>query len=96
MSLAEMYAADEVFCTGTMGEIAGVTEIDGRPIGDGTVGPVTADVVARLYQAHAPGERRTRCSDRQSSVRGQLVVVRPGRARPGGAGGPGTPAGVGS
>src|SRR3954451_22903595 len=41
VSLTEMYAADEVFCTGTMGEIAAVTTIDGRPIGTGKVGPVT-------------------------------------------------------
>jgi branched-chain amino acid aminotransferase len=52
VSPAEMYNADEVFCTGTMGEIAGVTTIDGRRIGDGMVGPVTADVAA-IYQAHA-------------------------------------------
>jgi branched-chain amino acid aminotransferase len=52
LSLAEMYNADEVFCTGTMGEIAGVTTIDGRRIGDGMVGPVTTDVAA-IYQAHA-------------------------------------------
>ena len=32
---AEMYRADEVFCTGTMGELAPVTAIDGRAIGDG-------------------------------------------------------------
>ncbi|MEV6488112.1 aminotransferase class IV [Actinoplanes sp. NPDC051633] len=52
LSLAEMYAADEVFCTGTMGEIAAVIEIDGRPIGDGKVGPLTARVAA-LYRDHA-------------------------------------------
>jgi branched-chain amino acid aminotransferase len=52
ISLAEMYTADEVFCTGTMGEIAGVTVIDGRPIGTGDVGPWTAKV-AQLYRAHA-------------------------------------------
>jgi branched-chain amino acid aminotransferase len=52
ISLTEIYTADEVFCTGTMGEIAGVTSIDGRTIGDGLVGPVTADV-AGVYQAHA-------------------------------------------
>jgi branched-chain amino acid aminotransferase len=52
VSLAEMYNADEVFCTGTMGEIAGVTTIDGRRIGDGMVGPVTAELAA-IYQAHA-------------------------------------------
>jgi branched-chain amino acid aminotransferase len=47
-----MYTADEVFCTGTMGEIAAVTTIDGRTIGEGSVGPVTGRV-ARLYQDHA-------------------------------------------
>jgi branched-chain amino acid aminotransferase len=52
ISLTELYAADEVFCTGTMGEIAGVTQIDGRSIGDGQVGPVTSRVAA-LYRDHA-------------------------------------------
>jgi branched-chain amino acid aminotransferase len=36
ISLAEFYRADEVFCTGTMGEIVPVVEIDGRPIGGGS------------------------------------------------------------
>ncbi|GIM80119.1 aminotransferase class IV [Winogradskya consettensis] len=52
ISLTEMYTADEVFCTGTMGEIAGVTTIDGRAIGSGRPGPVTARI-AELYQSHA-------------------------------------------
>jgi branched-chain amino acid aminotransferase len=52
VSLPEMYAADEVFCTGTMGEIAAVTEIDGRPIGDGAVGPLTSRI-ASIYREHA-------------------------------------------
>jgi branched-chain amino acid aminotransferase len=52
VSLAEMYAADEVFCTGTMGEIAGVTRIDGRVIGAGEIGPITTRI-AEIYQAHA-------------------------------------------
>lgn len=38
LSLTELYRADEVFCTGTMGEIAPVTRIDGRPISGGGVG----------------------------------------------------------
>ena len=42
LSLTEAYRADEAFCTGTMGELAGVTEIDGRVIGEGVPGPVTA------------------------------------------------------
>jgi branched-chain amino acid aminotransferase len=32
LSVTEFYTADEVFCTGTMGELTGVTEIDGRTI----------------------------------------------------------------
>ena len=34
ISLAELYMADEIFCTGTMGELAPVVEIDGREIGE--------------------------------------------------------------
>ncbi len=36
ISLAEFYAADEVFTTGTMGELTPVKLIDGRAIGTGT------------------------------------------------------------
>ena len=39
---AEVYAADEMFTTGTMGELAPALEVDGRTIGDGKVGPMTA------------------------------------------------------
>ncbi len=34
ISLAELYMADEIFCTGTMGGLAPVVEIDGRMIGE--------------------------------------------------------------
>ncbi len=44
LSLTEAYRADEAFCTGTMGELASVTEIDGRTIGDGNPGPMTAHI----------------------------------------------------
>ena len=44
LSLAEFYRADEMFCTGTMGELASVIELDGRPIADGKPGPVTAQL----------------------------------------------------
>lgn len=40
LSLAEFYRADEVFCTGTMGELVSVVEIDGRSIGNGLPGPM--------------------------------------------------------
>jgi len=41
LSLADVYGAHEMFCTGTMGELAGVIKIDNRRIGDGKVGPMT-------------------------------------------------------
>jgi branched-chain amino acid aminotransferase len=41
LSLTEAFRAAECFCTGTMGELAAVTKIDGRTIGDGQVGPMT-------------------------------------------------------
>jgi branched-chain amino acid aminotransferase len=49
LSLAEAYRADEVFCSGTMGELAAVTRVDGRVIGDGQPGPVTRRL-SELFQ----------------------------------------------
>ena len=48
LSLTEAYRANEAFCTGTMGELASVIELDGRTIGDGRPGPMTARLSA-LY-----------------------------------------------
>ncbi len=41
VSLTEVYRADEMFCSGTMGELASIIEVDGRRIGDGNPGPLT-------------------------------------------------------
>jgi branched-chain amino acid aminotransferase len=41
LSLVDVYGAHEMFCTGTMGELAGVIRIDNRQIGDGRIGPIT-------------------------------------------------------
>jgi branched-chain amino acid aminotransferase len=41
LSLTEFYAADEVFATGTMGELTPVTEIDGRKITHSGNSPIT-------------------------------------------------------
>ena len=41
VTLTEVYRAAEMFCTGTMGELASVIEVDGRRIGNGKPGPVT-------------------------------------------------------
>src|SRR5216110_4099364 len=41
LSVVDVYGANEMFCTGTMGELAAVTKIDNRHIGDGKVGAMT-------------------------------------------------------
>ena len=41
LSVVDVYGANEMFCTGTMGELATITKIDNRRIGDGKVGPMT-------------------------------------------------------
>jgi branched-chain amino acid aminotransferase len=41
LSLTEVYRAEEIFCSGTMGELAAVTKVDGRVIGSGQRGAVT-------------------------------------------------------
>jgi branched-chain amino acid aminotransferase len=48
-TLPQLYNAAEVFVTGTMGGLAPVVAVDGRVIGDGTVGPVTKHLT-ELYQ----------------------------------------------
>jgi len=49
LRLTDVYAADEAFVTGTMGGLAPVVAVDGRRIGSGQPGPVTA----RLTSAYA-------------------------------------------
>lgn len=51
---SELLTADEVFLTGTGCQIVPVTEIDGRPVGDGAPGPVTT-LVRRLYRQAVRG-----------------------------------------
>lgn len=51
LSLTEVYRADEMFCTGTMGEIVPVLKVDGRTIGHGCEGPVTLRLKQLFAQA---------------------------------------------
>jgi branched-chain amino acid aminotransferase len=41
LTLDDVYRADEMFCTGTMGELASVIKVDNRTVGSGDVGPLT-------------------------------------------------------
>ena len=58
ISQAEVYRAKEMFCTGTMGELAPVTEVDGRTIGTGEIGAMTKRITEHFCQKTAQeGER---------------------------------------
>lgn len=50
ISLSEVYRADEMFCTGTMGELATVAELDGRTIGTGEISMMT-ERISGLFRA---------------------------------------------
>lgn len=54
LSLVDFYSADEVFSTGTMGELTPVREIDGRPI-------PTADLVTKALTKGLHELRATHC-----------------------------------
>jgi len=58
LSLTEVYRAEEMFCTGTMGELVPVLAVDGRTIGSGEPGPVTARLSAlfRDFVRHSDDE----------------------------------------
>ena len=55
LALEDVYDAEEVFCTGTMGELAGVIEVDGRTISDGKIGEMTKRL-SGLYTRRAATE----------------------------------------
>ena len=45
----DLYTADECFLTGTAAEVIPVVEIDGRKVGSGTPGPITARLTADFH-----------------------------------------------
>lgn len=47
-TLPELVAADEVFLTASSKEIVPVTKIDGNPVGGGSVGPITKEVMRQF------------------------------------------------
>ena len=41
ISIEDLQSADELFFTGTAAEVTPIRDVDGRPVGDGTPGPIT-------------------------------------------------------
>ena len=50
MGLFDIYTADEVFVTGTAAEIAPMTKVDGRIIGDGKPGRITRKLMEKFKE----------------------------------------------
>nr|HMS73210.1 aminotransferase class IV [Baekduia sp.] len=48
---AELYLADEIYCTGTAAERTPIREVDNHPVGEGKPGPVTKAVQAAFEDA---------------------------------------------
>lgn len=55
LTLNDIYAADEAFLTGTAAEIIGMVSLDGRKIGDGSVGTVTRRLMEAFVQETRTG-----------------------------------------
>ncbi len=56
VSIAEVYSADEMFTTGTMGELTPVLEVDGRRIGTGSGGGPVTRRLQELYDRRTARE----------------------------------------
>lgn len=56
VTLDDVYAADEAFLTSTTRGVVPIVKVDDRPIGDGTVGPVTRELM-EAYNCVLLGER---------------------------------------
>lgn len=50
---ADFRRADELFATSTAGGVMPITSLDGEPVGDGSVGPLTARLRDLYWEAHS-------------------------------------------
>ena len=57
-SLTDVYGADEAFVTGTFGGVTPVGHVDGREVGDASVGPITQRLM-QLYRADVRRSHRS-------------------------------------
>lgn len=63
IAVEELDHADELFFTGTTGEVRPCVEVDGEPVGDGAVGPITR----RLSDAFLARVERTKSEARAAA-----------------------------
>ncbi len=48
---SELYIADELFMTGTAAHVSPIIKIDHRPVGDGSIGPITKKIQQLYFEA---------------------------------------------
>lgn len=75
LTLAELYRADEAFCTGTMGEIVPVVEVDGRVLGRCGDGHSANSVLRRIqarFAERTASEGDVVCGDAGNRTAGRL------------------------
>jgi branched-chain amino acid aminotransferase len=46
---SDVFVSDEFFMTGTAAHVTPVLSVDGRPVGDGSIGPITARLQALYF-----------------------------------------------
>ncbi|WP_320673231.1 branched-chain amino acid transaminase [Patulibacter defluvii] len=64
LARAELYLADEIFCTGTAAELTPIREVDDHAVGSGEPGPITREVQRVFEDAlHGRDERYRRWLD---------------------------------
>lgn len=56
-TIDDVYAANECFLTGTGAEVIAVTKVDDRQVGDGTVGPITRQLLQAFRDLTATDEQ---------------------------------------
>ena len=54
----EVYIADEAFLTGTGAQLAWIAEIDGRVIGNGKIGPISAKIQKLFFNIVRGNEKK--------------------------------------
>ena len=58
LSRDQLYLADEIFVCGTAAEVLGIRELDFRPIGKGSRGPITTQLAEAFQRAARGGDKR--------------------------------------
>ncbi|KAF8057631.1 branched-chain-amino-acid aminotransferase-like protein 1 [Scenedesmus sp. PABB004] len=82
--LTQVYGADEAFVTGTFAGVVPVVEVDGRRIGSGSRGPLTAQLqalYAAMVEADVAGGREAWRDDDDDDTAGHRHAAGPGPAQ---------------